>query len=71
MLDPHEEVGLPFAGPVEFKEEGGDAGPSREPRRYQEQGGGAGPRRLDFFCFSCFSTASYGHCPCDSVPHSS
>ena len=57
VLDPHEEVRLPFAGPGEIKEEEGDAGPSREPRRYQEQGGGAGPRRLDFFCFSCFPTA--------------
>ena len=39
------------------QEEGGGAGPSREPRRDQEQGGGAGLRKLDFFCFSCFSTA--------------
>ena len=29
------------------QEEGGGAGPSREPRRNQEQGGGAGPRKLD------------------------
>ena len=31
------------------QEEGGGAGPSREPRRDREQGGGAG--------LSCFSTA--------------
>ena len=35
---------------------GPGGGPSREPRRDQEQGGGAGLRKLDFFCFSCYST---------------
>ena len=30
---------------------------TREPRRDQERGGGAGLRKLDFFCFSCSSTA--------------
>ena len=35
------------------QEEGGDAGPSREPRRDQKQGGGAELRKMDFFCFSC------------------
>ena len=29
------------------QEEGGGAGPAREPRRDQEQGGGAGLRKLD------------------------
>ena len=29
------------------QEEGGGAGPSREPRRDQEQGGGAGLRKMD------------------------
>ena len=42
-----------FAGP----EEGGGAGPSSWPRRDQEQGGGAGLRKLNFFGFSCYSTA--------------
>ena len=39
------------------QEEGGGAGPPREPRADQEQGDGFGLRKLDFFCFSCSSTA--------------
>ena len=43
---------------VQARSRGGRwAGLSREPRRDQEQGGGAGLRKLDFFCFSCSSTA--------------
>ena len=56
-LDPHEEVRLPFEGSRRDREEGDGAGPSREPRRDQEQGGGVGLRKLNFFSFSCSSTA--------------
>ena len=55
-LDSHEEA-RQFCGSRRDQEEGGGAGPSREPRRDQEEGGGAGLRKLDFFCFGCFSTA--------------
>ena len=37
------------------QEEADGAGPSREPRGDQEQGSGAGLRKLDIFCFSCYS----------------
>ena len=55
-LDSQEEVRL-ICGSRRDQEEGGGAGPSREPRKDQEQGGGAGLRKLDFFSFSCSSTA--------------
>ena len=53
--------------PGEIKEEGGELDSHEEVRHFcgsrrdQEEGGGAGrgagPRKLDFFCFSCYSTA--------------
>ena len=55
-MDSHEEA-RHVCGSRRDQEEGGGAGPSREPRRDQEEGGGAGLRKLDFFCFGCFSTA--------------
>ena len=51
----HEEVRLLFAGPGEIKTREVVLDPP--PRRDHEQGGGAGLRKLDFFCFSCSSTA--------------
>ena len=57
-LDYHEKVRLSFAGPGEIKRREVVLDPElREPRRDQEQGGGAGLRKLDFFCFDCYSTA--------------
>ena len=40
-------------------EEGGGAGPQVSPEEiiFFKQGGGAGPRKLDFFCFSCYSAS--------------
>ena len=39
------------------QEEGGGAGPLREPMIDQDQGGGAGLRKLDLSCFTSSSTA--------------
>ena len=48
----------PQVGPEEIKSrEVVIDGPSSWPGRDQEQGGGTGLRKLDFFCFGCFSTA--------------
>ena len=57
QLDSHEESWTFICGSRGYQEEGGGAGPSREPRRDQEQRGGAGLRKLDFFCFGCYSAA--------------
>ena len=58
QLDSHEESWTFICGSRGYQEEGGGAGPSREPRRDQEQGGGAGLRKLDFlFASSCYSKA--------------
>ena len=59
-LDSHKEVSLSFAGPGEIKRMEVVLDPQDSP---EEQGGGAGRwhraglRKLDFFCFSCYSTA--------------
>ena len=45
------------------QEEGGGAGPSREPRRDQEQGGGAGLRKSDNRLFKLFLNS----CATDTV----
>ena len=45
------------------QEEGGGAGPSREPRRDQEQGGGAGLRKLDSLLLQLFLNS----CAKDSI----
>ena len=47
-----------FCGSRWDQEEGGGVGPSGKPKRDLEQGGGAGLWKLDFFCFSCYSTAA-------------
>ena len=51
--------------------EGGDAGPTSEPRGDQEQGCGAGLESWTSFAPVVSQRRSYGHCLCDSVPHSS
>ena len=45
------------AGPGEIERREVVPGPSSWPRRDHEQGGGARFRKLDLFCFSCYSTA--------------
>ena len=44
-LDSHEKVRL-ICGSRRDQEEGGGAGPSREPRRDQEEGSGAGAQKV-------------------------
>ena len=60
-LDSHEEVRLSFAGPGEIKRREVVLDPQESPEeiksREVEQGGGAELRKLDFFCFSCYSSA--------------
>ena len=53
------------------QEEGGGAGPSREPMRDQDQGGGAGFRNLVSFASLLLQQLCYKHCLCESAPHSS
>ena len=55
-MDSHEDWTF-ICGSRRDQEEGGGAGPSREPRKDQEQGGGAGPESWTAFYFSCSSTA--------------
>ena len=52
-------------------QEGGDAGPSAEPRTDREHGGGTGLRKLDLSFASVVipQQQCYGHCVCDSAPH--
>ena len=70
MLDSHEEV-RHFSGSRRDQEEGSGAGPSSYPRRDHEQGGGAGLESWTSFTSVVSQQRSYGHCVCDSVPHSS
>ena len=50
VLDPQE-------SPEEIKRREVVLGPQESPEEIKEQGGVAGLRKLDFFCFSCSSTA--------------
>ena len=53
-------------------EEEGGAGPPRQPRRDQEQGGEArSSESWTSFASAVPQQQCYGHCPCDSAPHSS
>ena len=65
-LDSHEELDnhLRICGSRRDQEQGGGAGPSREPRRDQEQGGGAGLRQLDLSFASVVPQQQpcYGRC---------
>ena len=55
------------------QDEGGGAGPSREPKkRDQEQGGGLGSHREfgQSFASAVPQQLLFGHCLCDFIPHS-
>ena len=54
QLDSHEESWTFICGSRGYQEEGGGAGPSREPRRDQEQGGGAVLWKLDYVLLQLF-----------------
>ena len=59
-----------FAGPGEIKRREVVLD-SQESLEDQEQGGGAGLRKLDLsFASVVLQQLCYGHCPCDSAPHS-
>ena len=55
------------------QEEGGELDSQEEasPEEIKSKELGYRERELGLFSFSCFQTASYGHCLCDSVMHSS
>ena len=45
--------------------------PHENPEEIKSRVGGAGFRKLDFFASVVTQQQCYGHCPCDSAPHSS
>ena len=69
-LDSHEEVRLSFAGPGEIKRREVALDPQESPEEIQSREDELGSENLTFASVVP-QQQCYGHCPCDSAPHSS
>ena len=70
-LDSHEEVRLSFAGPGEIKRREVVLDPQVNPEEIKRREVELGSESWTSFASAVSQQQCYGHCPCDSAPHSS
>ena len=70
-LDSHKEVRLPFAGPGEIKRREVVLDPQESSGEIKSREVKPGSESWTSFASIVPQQLYYGHCPCDSAPHSS
>ena len=70
-LDSHEEVRLSFAGPGEIKRREGVLDPQESPEEIKSREVELSSESWTSFASAVTQQQCYGHCLCDSAPHSS
>ena len=69
-LDSHEEVRFSFAGPGEIKRREVVLDPQDSPEEIKSREVELGSESWPSFASVVTQQQCYGHCPCDSAPHS-